>query len=159
VRPSCTEPDARVGCRRRFTGEKNRSVAGPQSQVPKISLGKVRSPRGIDPRSRSRGSSFLGRETARFRGQGEAFDQASGVTKLSHFHDPAFAREVRAVAKLSGTRRYREFNRLALELERNLAPAAPFAIDASRDFFSARIGCQVYQPFFEMDLGALCLRR
>jgi hypothetical protein len=35
---------------------------------------------------------------------------------------------------------------------------APFATDASRDFFSARIGCQVYQPVYGMDLAALCLR-
>jgi hypothetical protein len=78
---------------------------------------------------------------------------------MSHFHDPGFDREVRAAERLSGPSRYRAFNRLALRLERDLAPAAPFATNASRDFFSARIGCQVYQPFFEMDLGALCLRR
>jgi ABC-type transport system substrate-binding protein len=88
-----------------------------------------------------------------------AFDPASGVLRISHFHDPGFDREVRKAQELSGARRYRVFNRLALRLERDLAPAAPFATDASRDFFSARIGCQVYQPFFEIDLGALCLRR
>ncbi|HSC74129.1 MAG TPA: ABC transporter substrate-binding protein [Gaiellaceae bacterium] len=87
-----------------------------------------------------------------------AFTPSTGVLRLSHFHDPAFDRQVRAAERLSGTRRYRAADRLALELDRDLAPAAPFATDASRDFFSARIGCQVYQPFFEMDLGALCLR-
>jgi YVTN family beta-propeller protein len=84
-------------------------------------------------------------------GGGNAFD-------ISHFHDPAFDRKVASAARLSGPTRYRAFSRLTLELERDLAPAAAFATNASRDFFSARIGCQVYQPVFGMDLGALCLR-
>lgn len=91
----------------------------------------------------------------------ETFTGASskaGAANLSHFHDAAFDREVEAAARLAGTRRYRAYNRLALRLERNLAPAAPFAINASRDFFSARIGCQVYQPVYGIDLAALCLR-
>jgi hypothetical protein len=40
----------------------------------------------------------------------------------------------------------------------SIAPAAAIAVDASRDFFAARIGCQVYQPVSGMDLAALCLR-
>jgi YVTN family beta-propeller protein len=88
----------------------------------------------------------------------DTFDPATSVLRFSHFHNPGFDRQVRAAEKLSGPSRYRAFNRLVLWLDRDLAPAAPFATDASRDFFSARIGCQVYQPFFEMDLGALCLR-
>jgi len=67
-------------------------------------------------------------------------------------------RKLKAAARLSGARRYREYNRLALELQRDLAPAAAFATTASRDFFSARIGCQVYQPVFGIDIAALCLR-
>lgn len=77
---------------------------------------------------------------------------------ISYLDDPAFDRKLRSAAKLSGAKRYREHNRLAFELARDLAPAAAFATTASRDFFSARIGCQVYQPVFGMDLAALCLR-
>jgi len=76
---------------------------------------------------------------------------------VSHFDDPKFNRDVSAAAKLSGAKRYRAYDHLALELER-LAPAAAFATNASRDFFSARIGCQIYQPVFGMDIAALCLR-
>jgi hypothetical protein len=36
---------------------------------------------------------------------------------------------------------------------------AAFATGASRDFFSAGIGCQVCQPVFGIDLAALCIRR
>lgn len=77
---------------------------------------------------------------------------------FSYFNDRAFNRKLKATAKLSGAKRYRAYSRLALELERDLVPAAAFATNASRDFFSARIGCQVYQPVYGIDLAALCLR-
>ena len=80
-------------------------------------------------------------------------------TNLSYFNDPAFNRRLKAIAKLSGAKRYRAASRLALELQRDGVPVAAFATTASRDFFSARIGCQVYQPLWGMDLGALCLRK
>jgi ABC-type transport system substrate-binding protein len=79
-------------------------------------------------------------------------------SNLSYFDDPAFNRRLKEAAKLSGTKRYRTYGRLALALARDLAPAAAFSTNASRDFFSARIGCQVYQPVFGIDLAALCLR-
>ena len=77
---------------------------------------------------------------------------------LSYFNDPAFDRQLHAAAALSGARRYRTYRQLDLELERDLAPAAAFATTASRDFFSARMGCQLYQPVYGIDLAALCLR-
>ena len=77
---------------------------------------------------------------------------------LSYFNDPAFDRQLHAAAALSGARRYRTYRQLDLELERDLAPAAAFATNASRDFFSARMGCQLYQPLYGIDLAALCLR-
>jgi YVTN family beta-propeller protein len=77
---------------------------------------------------------------------------------LSYFKDRAFDRQLHAAAALSGARRYSTYRQLDLELERDLAPAAAFATNASRDFFSARMGCQLYQPLWGMDLAALCLR-
>jgi ABC-type transport system substrate-binding protein len=82
----------------------------------------------------------------------------TGNNNFSYFDDPAFDRQLHTAAKLSGPKRYRAYARLELELERDLVPAAAFATDASRDFFSARIGCQLYQPFWGIDLAALCLR-
>jgi hypothetical protein len=32
------------------------------------------------------------------------------------------------------------------------------ASPTNRDFFSARIGCEVYQPVYGIDLAALCVR-
>jgi peptide/nickel transport system substrate-binding protein len=82
-----------------------------------------------------------------------------GQGNISNFDDPAVNRKLRAAEKLSGASRNRAASRLALELERDDAPAAAIGTNASRDFFSARIGCQVYQPVYGIDLAALCLRR
>lgn len=82
----------------------------------------------------------------------------TGNNTFSYFDDPRFNREFEAAARLTGPKRYRAFARLELELERDFVPAAAFATDASRDFFSARIGCQTYQPVMGIDLAALCLR-
>ena len=76
----------------------------------------------------------------------------------AHLDDAAFDRKLAAASKLSGTPRYRAYSRLAVELERDVAPVAAFTTNASRDFFSARIGCQLYQPVYGIDLAALCLR-
>jgi YVTN family beta-propeller protein len=77
---------------------------------------------------------------------------------FSYLNDPALDRQLHAAAALSGATRYRTYRQLALELERDLVPAATFATTASRDFFSARMGCQLYQPLSGIDLAALCLR-
>jgi YVTN family beta-propeller protein len=61
--------------------------------------------------------------------------------------------------RLSPPARYRAFGNLAVELARDPAPWVSYANGTSRDFFSARMGCQVFQPVYGMDLGALCTRR
>ena len=61
-------------------------------------------------------------------------------------------------ASLFGRRRYLAYGGLDLALARDAAPWAAFGNPARQDFFSARIGCQVYQPLYEMDFAALCLR-
>jgi peptide/nickel transport system substrate-binding protein len=77
---------------------------------------------------------------------------------ISYFDDPAYDRELHAIERLSGAKRYLAANRLEYRLERDEAPAAAIATGTSQDFFSARIGCQLYQPVYGIDLGALCLR-
>ena len=37
-------------------------------------------------------------------------------------------------------------------------PAIYFGNGLAQDLFSARTGCQLYQPLEGMDLGALCIR-
>jgi peptide/nickel transport system substrate-binding protein len=76
----------------------------------------------------------------------------------AHFDDPTYNRRLARAASLSGRRRYLAYGGLDLALARDAAPWAAFGNPARQDFFSARIGCQVYQPLYEMDFAALCLR-
>ncbi len=75
------------------------------------------------------------------------------------FDDPVFNRRLAAAEKLAGPRRYSAYSRLEHDIVRDGAPWVAFGNETSHDFFSARIGCQVYQPVYGIDLGALCIRR
>jgi hypothetical protein len=66
---------------------------------------------------------------------------------------------VAAAERLSGPRRYLAFGKLDADLVRNAAPWAAYLNLPQIDFFSARMGCQVFQPVYAMDLAALCIRR
>ena len=54
--------------------------------------------------------------------------------------------------------RYEAYRALDHDLMADAAPWAPWGNINARDFFSARIGCQAFNPLFGMDLAALCLR-
>jgi peptide/nickel transport system substrate-binding protein len=82
----------------------------------------------------------------------------SGET-LPPFDAPPYAHKLDVAAKLSGPARYLAYGKLATELARNAAPWAVWGNSTSNDFFSARIGCQVYQPVYGIDLAALCIRK
>ena len=82
---------------------------------------------------------------------------SSGVDPT--FEDAAAQRKLAAVARLSGPARYLAYNKLNAELVRKDAPLAAWGNASSHDFFSARMGCQVFNPLYEMDLAALCIRR
>jgi peptide/nickel transport system substrate-binding protein len=86
-----------------------------------------------------------------------AFDGNSG-TNLSRLNDPSYNRRLEAAAALTGARRYRAYARLDADLARNAAPLAAFANERWVDLFSPRMGCQVYQPVYGMDLAALCIK-
>ena len=45
-----------------------------------------------------------------------------------------------------------------LTLTRDVVPWINFANGVEQDFFSARIGCQLFQPVRGIDLAALCVR-
>jgi ABC-type oligopeptide transport system substrate-binding subunit len=75
------------------------------------------------------------------------------------FDDPVYKRKLAAAARLSGPPRYLAYGRLDADLARNGAPWVAIGNSLSQDFFSARMGCQVFQPVYGfMDLGALCIR-
>jgi peptide/nickel transport system substrate-binding protein len=78
-------------------------------------------------------------------------------TNFARFDAPAINRRLDEAAALTGADRYRAYARLDADLTRHLVPWAPFATDSDQDFFSARIGCQLDQPIYGIDLGALCV--
>ena len=66
-------------------------------------------------------------------------------------------RALHAAARLDGKKRYLAYAALDAALARK-APIVSLWNGAEQDFFSARVGCQVYQPIYGIDLGSLCLR-
>jgi YVTN family beta-propeller protein len=84
--------------------------------------------------------------------------RATANSNLSYFDDPTYNRKLAVAARLAGPRRYAAYQMLEADLLRNAAPAAPLYNFAESEFFSARIGCQVYQPVYQIDLAALCLK-
>jgi YVTN family beta-propeller protein len=79
---------------------------------------------------------------------------------LPRFDDPEYTRKLAAAARLSGPARYLAYAKLDADLARNAAPWAAMSNTSSRDFFSARMGCQVFQPAYGfMDLTTLCIRK
>jgi ABC-type transport system substrate-binding protein len=82
---------------------------------------------------------------------------ASG-TAVPTSDDPTWRRRLAAAARLTGAKRYLTYARLDVDLARNAAPLVAFGNLSSPDFFSARIGCQIFEPAYGIDLGALCTR-
>ena len=64
-----------------------------------------------------------------------------------------------AAAKLNGPKRYRRYGQLDIAITKNAAPLAAWDVDNDRNFFSARMGCVIYQPVYTIDLASLCIRR
>ena len=75
--------------------------------------------------------------------------RAIGNSNHSYFDDPVYNRKLAAAARLTGPRRYAAYQALDADLLRNAAPAAPLFNFGVPEFFSARIGCKVYQPVYE----------
>ncbi len=77
---------------------------------------------------------------------------------FSYFNDPKFNDLMADAAKLAGEERLARYAELDEQIARDGAPLAAYHNDTNRDFFSAKIGCQVYQPVYGMDIAALCAR-
>ena len=73
---------------------------------------------------------------------------------------PSAPVQTSADSRLSGEARLRAYGRLDIDIARHAAPVVAFADITADDFFSARIGCQVFRPqdWGFVDLAALCLR-
>lgn len=77
---------------------------------------------------------------------------------LANFSDPRLSARRAAALALYPPERYRAVETLAVDLER-ADPLLAYSADPAINLFSSRIGCQVYQPLYGVDLAALCVKR
>jgi ABC-type oligopeptide transport system substrate-binding subunit len=83
---------------------------------------------------------------------------AKNNVNFSYFNNANINQKLEEASRLTGDKRFSTYGDLDAELARDWAPVASYQNDNIRDFFSARIGCQVYQPVYGMDLNTLCVR-
>jgi peptide/nickel transport system substrate-binding protein len=79
-------------------------------------------------------------------------------TALPTFADSKWQARLAAASRLTGAERYVNYAHLDAELARDAAPLAAFGNLSGLDFFSSRIGCQIFTPAYGIDLAALCVR-
>jgi peptide/nickel transport system substrate-binding protein len=78
---------------------------------------------------------------------------------IGTFDDPVWTKRLARVAALTGPQRYLAYGRLDAELARDGAPLVAYANRPHVVYLSTRLGCQVYQPVYGVDLASLCIRR
>jgi peptide/nickel transport system substrate-binding protein len=88
---------------------------------------------------------------------GKSIQKANNVN-FSYFNDPKYNKKMEDAARVAGEERFDRYGKLDLDIAKNASPLAAWDNDNERDFFSARMGCQLYQPVYTMDIAALCLR-
>jgi hypothetical protein len=81
-----------------------------------------------------------------------------GNSDISYFDDPSVNAQLQAAAQLTGPERYTTYGNLDIALARDKAPLAAIGTFNTRDFFSARMGCQTFVPPYGMDLTTLCIK-
>jgi peptide/nickel transport system substrate-binding protein len=77
---------------------------------------------------------------------------------FSYFDDPAYNKRLQEAARLSGDERFSTYQQLGDDIARDAAPWAAWRVVNNPDFFSARVGCQIFQPIYSMDYGSFCLK-
>jgi YVTN family beta-propeller protein len=82
-----------------------------------------------------------------------------GNSNTAQFDDAAYNRRLDAAKGLPSPARELALGKLDVDVARTAAPWAAVANDRSHHFFSARIGCQRYNPLYGVDLARLCIRR
>jgi ABC-type transport system substrate-binding protein/streptogramin lyase len=76
------------------------------------------------------------------------------------WQDRGLQRRLEQANALNGKARFAAYARLDAELARDAVPFAAFSSWTHPDYFSAGVGCKVFQSAYHfVDLGALCLRK
>jgi peptide/nickel transport system substrate-binding protein len=78
---------------------------------------------------------------------------------FSYFDDKSFNDRMNAAAQKVGSDRANTYGQIATDMKTQQAPWAAWSNQTNYDFFSARVGCQLWEPSYGMDLASLCIRK
>ena len=80
---------------------------------------------------------------------------ASILTKngdnFSYFNDPTFNAQMDKAAQLTGSQRSTTYGNITTAIKTQQAPWAAWSNQTNYDFFSQRVGCQLWQPAYSGD--------
>lgn len=77
---------------------------------------------------------------------------------FANFTNRQLSTQMASARRLYPPARYHVFARLERGLELR-SPLLAYSVVPATNLFSSRIGCQIYQPLYGVDLAALCLRK
>jgi ABC-type transport system substrate-binding protein len=83
---------------------------------------------------------------------------ASNNNNVAYFNDPAYNKQMRNAALLSGQSRYSTYGKLDVAMMNNNPPWAARSNFNDRILVSKRVGCFTFNPIYSVDLAALCLK-
>jgi peptide/nickel transport system substrate-binding protein len=78
---------------------------------------------------------------------------------FSYFDNPSFNAQMNAAAQKVGADRATTYGNIATDMQKTQAPWAAESNQTNYDFFSAKVGCELWEPSYGMDLANLCLRK
>ncbi len=85
--------------------------------------------------------------------------QASNNNNIAYFNVPKYNKAMLAASRLVGNARNQAYGALDVDITKNAAPWASYRNDpTTRDYVSARTGCYTFNPVFQIDLAAICIK-
>jgi peptide/nickel transport system substrate-binding protein len=80
-------------------------------------------------------------------------------TNFAYFANPTFDTQLAAASTKVGAARATAYGNIATNMKTQEAPWAAWSNQTNPDFFSTKIGCQLWEPSYGMDLTTLCIRK
>jgi ABC-type oligopeptide transport system substrate-binding subunit len=84
--------------------------------------------------------------------------QKTNNVNFSYFNSPEYNKKMDEAQATTGDARDAAYAKLDEDIVRNAAPLAAWSVANNIDFFSSRVGCQIFQPVYFMNLATLCLK-
>jgi peptide/nickel transport system substrate-binding protein len=77
---------------------------------------------------------------------------------FAYFDNKSYNDQMDEAATKTGSERAQAYGDIATSMKTDQAPWAAWSNQTNYDFFSSRIGCQLWEPAYGMDIAALCVR-